>query len=151
MTTNSKWGFFRATGGGGGTSIGDININFSKIISFTGTKFVPNNPQTDDYGYVDEKLSNISGSFNCYASVEIPDGSTVTSCTVGGSGGDWSTRTWELFRRESSNELMATSTMGTTDQTIQNAFVDNQNFRYFFKVTALGANENIQIARITID
>ena len=119
--------------------------------TISGVAFKPHSPNSVAHSYLISGSLRISdNSINVYASIELPDGVTVTWCAVYGNAGA-SSETWTLYRVALSDQTrvaMASALVTGGDSTITNPVINNSLYVYFITVTSLMANDDIHAARI---
>lgn len=132
-------------------SSGAVSLkNKTSYLSIPGTAF-----QAE---FVDHNYSVSSGKFNANATigngaqapVMLPHGAIVTAVVVRGND---VAETWTLFRTPNDDgsgaNIMATANIDSTDSSISNATIDNQNQRYWLQTSALDSADDIYGATIT--
>ena len=120
----------------GTTLIEDKRSERGNVWSCTGTKFVTREPNTADVirgnatGLMTSQADDITG----YASVELPNGATVTSVAVYGNAAAAAGITWTLYKMNIISGgvvAMASAAVNTADITITQPTIDNANYGYF--------------------
>jgi len=137
----------------GTTLIEDKRSEKGNIWSCPGISFVSDNPDTDQ-----QRNSSLSGyktadadGLSFTAPIELPNGVVIKKVIVWGNPGA-TAETWALVRAEnntlSTRNTMATAVIGTEDETVDFATVDNSTYRYFLNAVSLDTNDIIYGARI---
>ena len=126
-------------------------LGSSGVWSCSGFAFIPTEPDVDDitYNATNAKVTSNAGGQRFYASVNLPDGATVTHAIVWASD---ATESWGLERVDLSTQTvtsLASANIDTEDSTISNATIDNTNYAYHLRTTTnLEATEAVYGARI---
>lgn len=118
-----------------------MSINCAAFISYT---------ETDEYHINGKYLESDINDQDFFASVSLPDNSTITGVVVYGT----STGSWDLYKAELNSAPgltrgIASGTMNSIDApiTTQNAEVDNENYSYGIEIN-LDNGEKVYGAKI---
>lgn len=118
--------------------------------SCPGNNFIALNPDTDSMNYSSAGGEVITGAngITFTAPVFLPHGAVINSVVVNGTATD---ETWDLRRvnNQGSSGSVASGNIGTTDTSITNETVDNENRSYLLVTSSLDTGDQIDGAFIT--
>ena len=129
-----------------------VNLAGTLYTTIPGIAFAAGSPDTAEVskslnGYIQADADGIG----FYAPLQLPHGATVTGAIVYGNAGAQA-EVWNLYRITHSagtGATMANANIGTEDDTITNATVDNELYSYMFITSTLDTGDRIYGARIS--
>ena len=136
-----------------GSAVPNLNTNFYSV---PGTKFTSGRADTDviTRSHTDGAIQAGASDMETVLSIEIPHGAIITGVVVEGNAGAEAGITWTMFhgaRDGGAATTMATAAVGTTDTSITDATIDNENRIYFIGtgINEFDAGDEINGALIT--
>lgn len=135
------------------TSQSSLLANKTSFYSIPGSGFSGITPDVDDVIKTRAELLMSGNNIDIMAPVHLPQGAIVTACIVHGNTAA-EDETWELSSRNitngSSGTIMASGAVNTSDSSITEATIDNQNNTYIIRIgTLLQSGDIIHSAVIT--
>lgn len=139
----------------GTTLIEDKRTGSSLVWSCSGAAFHARSPDIDDIrisgGGLGEAVTT-GNTISLIASVNLPDGATVTSIVVHGDAAAEAGETYTFSRvnmvAATASDLVSTTSIGTEATSISNAIIDNSTFGYFIQTSTMDAADTLHGAII---
>lgn len=125
-------------------------LNDTIFYSIPPQQFISKNPYIDSIEISDGELTVNEDSIVLNCGINLIHNSTILSCIIYGNSTD---KTWELLRSNvssSNTETMGSNNINSSDTTISDAEIDNENYTYSIKIPNCDANDKIYGGKMKI-